>query len=183
MPGDQSDFIEIVTYVAEKLLAPVDEIIQGWSETQDLDFYEQMEQGIRYFDVRSGWYNETEEWRVFHYKVGNQVEIVLNDVKRFIDDHSGEIVVLELSHFEGSPTNSNIVGLQQLVTGIFGDLLLPYDPKFTTTIQQMVSQNKRVIVTFESIATYMPQIWYADAIYNTYANKDNLKEMESYNTD
>jgi hypothetical protein len=48
----------------------------------------------------------------------------------------------------------------------------------------MVAQNTRALVTFEQSDAIQsrPLFWEGDTIINSYANSDDLKTMESYNT-
>jgi hypothetical protein len=180
MPGDQSDNIEELIWVAEHLFKPVGDIIRGWATSQDRTFTQQLEGGIRYFDVRAGWDAKTNTWRAFHLVMGNSVLDLLREVKAFLDTHPKEIVILEVSHFEGYPTTENISELEAGIIDIFGSLLIPPTESLKTPIRDLIERGTRAFVAMDKvpIAGY---VWDTDIIYNTYANSAKLSEMESYN--
>lgn len=61
---------------------------------------------------------------------------------------------------------------------------LPRAYGFNSTLREMVAQNTRALVTFEQSDAIQsrPLFWEGDTIINSYANSDDLKTMESYNT-
>lgn len=180
MPGDQKDIIEELLWVAEHLLQPVGEIVRGWGTSQDRTFYQQLEGGIRYFDIRAGWDSKTNTWRAFHLAIGNSIFDLLNEVKSFLDTHPYEIVVLEVSHFEGYPTAENIKALQEGILSIFGSLLIPPTDSLRTSIQDLVLKNTRAFITMDEVPM-SGSVWDSNVIYNTYANSPKIDEMQSYN--
>jgi len=70
------------------------------ARTQDLNLYEQLSIGIRYFDLRPRWYDNT--FYIHHEVVrdafGPPLDEVLEDVRRFMEDRR-ELVILKFSHY------------------------------------------------------------------------------------
>jgi hypothetical protein len=70
------------------------------AKTQDQTIYEQLQGGIRYFDIRvmSG-----DPQKIYHGSSGayvcDSVDTVMGDVKRFMQEGHKELVILKLSHF------------------------------------------------------------------------------------
>jgi len=58
--------------------------------------------------LRAGWDNVTHAWRTFHHIEGDLISNILRNITTFIDSHPKEIIVLEVSHFDGYPTADNI---------------------------------------------------------------------------
>ena len=44
---------------------------------------------------RAGWDEKSDAWRTFHFEFGNELEILLKDVAKFMEDHTGEVVAIE----------------------------------------------------------------------------------------
>lgn len=124
MPDAASELDEALLILAELLDRPIEDVVHEWSQSQTLNFYDQMSGGIRYFDLRAGWDKDYQDWRTFHLVIGDTVSNLLRNITQFINDHPKEIVVVEISHFDGSPTTSNVEQLETLVLDTFGDLLM-----------------------------------------------------------
>jgi hypothetical protein len=161
----------------ESIGIPVDWIITPWALAQDRNAYDQMVAGVRYFDVRCGW-NGT-GWYVFHMEVGNTVELVLKQIRSFLDDNPSEVVVVEVSHLDGPHSTGDVSEIEHHILTIFDGLLLPETGGFIP-IRDMVSSNKRAFVSF-SAPTSSSLIWSGDSIINSYADSDEIDVMVQYN--
>lgn len=70
-----------------------------YAVTQDLTFAEQLERGVRYFDIRVN--KKGGDLVIFHGPVnGVDYEGVLRDIDEFMDAHPSEFLVLDFSHFK-----------------------------------------------------------------------------------
>lgn len=70
----------------------------GWGRTQCLPIYDQLADGIRWFDLRPEWTGE--KFRIHHGSVaGPDFSEVLGDIKKFASEGHRELVLLKLSHF------------------------------------------------------------------------------------
>lgn len=180
MPGDQSNFWEEVYKLADATDSDVGKIVEAWAKSQDQNFFQQMAGGIRYFDLRSGWNKTHNTWVTFHFVEGSPVQYLLSNISEFIQSHPQEIVIVEMSHFEGYPTSADITMLRNMVLNTLGPYLYPVDLSFAFTINNMVNSNKRVLVTMDQ--GYDNQvIWPPSTIYNTYADTSDLNKMIEYN--
>ena len=95
--------------IAEDLGINVDRVITPWALTQSLDVLAQLEFGYRYLDVRAGW-NGT-GWYAHHAEVGVPVTDILHDVHTFMQEHPGEVVVMQVSHLDGFPDATQVTEL------------------------------------------------------------------------
>lgn len=139
-----------------------------------------MKGGIRYFDLRAGWDNKTQTWVAHHYLIGSPVSYLLGNISQFLIDHPTEVVLIEMTHFDGSPSKTNIEALRTMALSILGNQLYPINTAFNFTISDWVQSGKRAIITMESDAE--DGIWPGDCIYNTYADSPVLKTMINFNT-
>jgi hypothetical protein len=139
-----------------------------------------MEGGIRYFDFRCGWFKGA--WHTFHFEIGNTCETLLQNISQFIHEHPREVVILEMSAFEGSPSAQNIADLEDFVISQLGPHLYPVDYAFSRTLKDLVSTGQTALVTMDSRSgRYNDVIWDSfTTIYNTYADSDKLNKMHDY---
>lgn len=68
-------------------------------KTQDLNIYEQLSYGIRYFDLRPGW--DGSDFYIYHGIIkGPSISKVLKDIGSFMDKGHKELVILKFSHYK-----------------------------------------------------------------------------------
>lgn len=180
MPGSDPIIWEALYRLASLLSEDVTVTARKWSQSQDKTFYEQMQGGIRYFDLRSGWNRTTKQWITFHLLEGTEVRYLLQNITQYLIDYPKEVVIVELSHFDGYPLATDIVQLKNMVLDILGPFLYPVDYSLNFTINQMVSSGKRAIVTMES-GFDNKTVWSGNVIHNTYADTADLTTMINYN--
>lgn len=181
LPGRAEAIIEICGLIEDNFDGPIEEIIMNWSITQTQNLYGQLRGGIRYLDFRAGWLPSEGLWVTHHFLIGNPVETLLKDIKKFLDWHRKEVVVIELNSFEGQPDSIALDLLRDLVVQYLGNYLYPVDLEFEFTFRDMVRSGRRVIVTFEEGDYSKDYIWPKDSIFNTFANSDDLDTMMSFN--
>lgn len=93
------------------------------AETQDCSFEEQLERGIRYFDVRVNCVND--KYRIFHGPInGADYSEVLEDIKNFLDKNPTEFLILDYQHFKN---NSEKVTFEMLEKAVGTDRLVTND--------------------------------------------------------
>lgn len=83
-------------------------------KTQDLDLYQQLGNGIRYFDLRPKWSDG--RLYVAHGPItGPALSQIVDDVARFMAEGHRELVILKFSHYAGfdSPVYERLVELLQ----------------------------------------------------------------------
>lgn len=184
VPGYVPDNLEALIYAAEALGIPLEKAITDWSLAQDQDFYNQLQGGIRYFDLRAAWDANSSSWRTFHFEYGNAIQVMLDDIARFVREQPSEVVVVEVSHLDGYPTTENIDQLIEQIETTLGDVLFPQTQPITTTIGDMVANGWNVLLTLETdaIADH-PLLWYSNTLYNTYANSCDLDTMVAFDHD
>jgi len=151
------------------------------AKTHYISMREQLDIGIRYLDLRVA-----QVRGIFYTHHAYIATNLLNDlalIKDFIDTNLCEVVLLHFSHFKAMDNpkyhNELITTIQQL----FDKLIAPdhYTPEHT--LEQFITENKRVIVLYE---WYNPnkddqRLWFQDKMrlhFETmWFNKDNTKDL------
>jgi len=80
MPGAQASIVQALSQLAQILNESYAEVAKKWAQSQDKTFYQQMQGGIRYFDLRSGWNQTTQQWLAFHFLQGTLVSYLLQNI-------------------------------------------------------------------------------------------------------
>ncbi len=131
------------------------------TQTQSLNFYQQLMQGVRIFDVRPSVANNkiyTEHSTGcggFGCK-GGLLENIYSDINRFLDTHA-ELVILELSHFCGtSPSDTALISMSNRLLGdkIYKESASSVIPIIKTPLKEIIgnSGKGKVILIYEGIA-------------------------------
>ncbi|KAF2883348.1 hypothetical protein ILUMI_22850 [Ignelater luminosus] len=145
-----------------KFLGPLLRFIMArWSKTQDYDMLEQLKAGIRYFDLRVA----TKKGSVYPYFVhglyATEVVSVLNDLKKFLDSHPGEVVILDFNHFYALEKidHNNFL---RLLNATFNQKLTPYSHNMQhLTLEYFSKFRYQVIIVYRSdMARFQqPNLW------------------------
>jgi hypothetical protein len=70
------------------------EYIKGMAVTQSNTIFDQLYNGIRYLDLRVC--NVNDEFYTCHLLLGNKISVIVQDIKRFLDENTSEIVMVKV---------------------------------------------------------------------------------------
>ena len=152
--------------------------------TQSLSISEQLRSGIRYFDLRVDYDEETSTFRTFHLLFGLPIQDILNQIQAFIKAHPSEIVIIEMRELlSPSITAEKKRELAQIILDAFGSALFPVTSALPT-IGEMQAAGTTVIVAVQDgeINSSSDMIWPTSGkIRDTFANTVDVEEMNEYN--
>ena len=142
---DQNDFMKNVVACC----CCVRELYKNWNETQNLDITQQLQHGIRYFDIRPTYYNLEDDFFTRNRLFGPRVSTILNDIKVFLDNHPKEVVITHFHEF-CEFTNSLHTRFADMITSIFEGML--YFPKYRmiSSLAAIWDAGKQVIVLYSN---------------------------------
>jgi hypothetical protein len=177
-PLDSKFLIEVIK-LCNYLGVDLYSFISKWAQTQDTTIYEQLTGGIRYLDIRANFIQG--DWYTEHFLIGTRTQDLLNDVRRFMLENSGEVIVVELGNLD--PVNDEF-SLVQMINSTLGEFLAPVMDLNHTTIGQMVERNHRIVLLYppSNLTRNFTFLWDQDQyLEGSYANKDKLDEMVAWN--
>lgn len=180
MEGDQSEFVETLYKLIPSFIKNRKNIFKNWAIAQHQPIYEQLSSGARYLDIRAGWDNENKQWVTYHFLIGKPISDLLSDISNFLNENLSEILIIEISHYRGSPSKENILELKNLVFQYLEKFLLEKNISLNFTVGYMVGTGKRAIVSMVEIEDDL-RIWPELLIKNSYANTGKLQEMMDIN--
>jgi hypothetical protein len=169
---------------------------QSLGRTQNLSIYGQLNEGIRYFDLRPAW-REGEIFMHHDFIMGPKLDVVLGDVQRFMSENHCELVILKFSHYDAIDDAHYSTMVQQIQTK-----LAPWLWTTPVTNQRLADialktylrSHGTVLILCDGsqpLAHPMPGIWiYRDwdsrnpapgdlRVYDQYANTTSYGEMKS----
>ncbi|KAJ7144422.1 PLC-like phosphodiesterase [Mycena epipterygia] len=139
--GDSNSIVEFIA----KLPVAGDQVSK-WAKTQSFSFLEQLNYGVRFFDLRIGVSTYDQSLRIVHTLESNEpLQTMLEPIGSWIRDHTSEIVILDVQHLYGF-TTERYIELATIFQKIFDSLLVPRTYRTTSTLDAYVSANKRVVI-------------------------------------
>jgi hypothetical protein len=90
------------------IFTSVPALVKQWSEAQNIDYTRQLDDGVRYFDVRVAFTgNGQQGWRIVHTQFSNDpLESDLATIASWAKRHPTEVVIVDVQHlcYDNSPT-------------------------------------------------------------------------------
>nr|XP_006639288.1 PREDICTED: PI-PLC X domain-containing protein 1 isoform X1 [Lepisosteus oculatus] len=174
--SSESNALRIVDRVLPCVTRPV---IYKWAKTQEENILEQLNAGIRYFDLRIAHKPQDPSDDLYYTHViytTMTVRETLQDIAQWLKFHPKEIVFLACSHFEGLNEDCH----ERLVLSlkhIFGSKLCPFME--TPTLRRLWESGYQVIVSYEDqTAEKHHDLW--PAIPYWWANQASAEGVVEY---
>ena len=139
--------------------------------------------GIRYFDMRVGYYAETEEkfWANHHFARVNPLPEIFAHVKRFLNE-TNEIIILDFHRFPVGFYNhqDRHHQLANYLLTEFEDYLVPEEYGVNITLAELWKSDKRLIVAYnhDVTASYGNYLW--KGIPQKWGNKQVVSELNDF---
>lgn len=138
-------------YLGPELYDFVFQLVHETAQAHDQNLYQQLTDGIRYFDLRLYWDSDTQELYIHHGLRGAAVGDLLQDVRKFLDEEGGhELVFLEVSHTNFTKEPDGPPALLSHLSQYLGasNLYVPesLDALAATKLSDITGQGSRVVV-------------------------------------
>lgn len=151
-----------------------------FAHTQYYDVTTLLNQGIRYFDVRLSYDETSDQWFHNHTYLTVSLESTMTAISDFLDNHPGEIVILDFQHiydsrtFTGRGDDNSFEEIKSILveTGSYEQSYSFSAPGISSLSYGEVTQNRqlgRLILTYPSLIedthflnreTYLRSIWH-----------------------
>ncbi|KAJ8010859.1 hypothetical protein DPEC_G00079510 [Dallia pectoralis] len=169
----------IVKYLAAAFRFVSKKVMKKWSMTQNLTFKEQLEAGIRYFDLRvSSKPGEcgTEVYFI-HGLFGHKVRDGLSDINSFLDAHVKEVVFLDFNHHYAMGVEHHAY-LINMLREVFGCKLCRISAVEAITLDYLWDNKYQVIVFYHhSSADGCPLMWPGNRCPAPWANTTDTGKL------
>ncbi|XP_059198110.1 PI-PLC X domain-containing protein 1 [Centropristis striata] len=151
-----------------------------WATTQDKSIEEQLQMGIRYFDLRIAHKpKDLSSDLYFTHVIYTHLTVLetLSSVATWLESHPKEIVILACSHFEGMDDSLHLLFIFSLKK-LFGSKLCPQTEP-VLSLRSLWASGYQVILSYDSqIAAKHQELW-PDIPY-WWANKRTAQEAITY---
>jgi len=156
-------------------------VAHRWSQTQDKTFPQQLDLGIRYFDLRISVRPGYEDLYLVHGFYGESVRSCLNSISSWLDKHPKEVVLLDMNHFHGLEDHHH-KKLVDDIMDIFGDKLVPtLEDASQLTLAQMWKERQQTIVfyhvSFHCVDREVDFLWPSSMIPSPWPRATRVKDL------
>ncbi|MFT7800307.1 PI-PLC X domain-containing protein 2-like [Arapaima gigas] len=189
------DQTAVVKHLAVVFRLLAKKVMKKWSMTQSLTFRQQLDGGIRYFDLRVASKPGEPGYEVYfiHGLFGHRVRDGLGDIDTFLSEHPKEVVFLDFNHHYAMNEDHHrylIATLQE----VFGPKLCRVNAVEEITLDYLWKHKYQVIVFYHHpCAATRPFLWPGSKIPAPWANttdackliqflETTLGEREQYGT-
>uniref|UniRef100_A0A8C5LRF7 Phosphatidylinositol specific phospholipase C X domain containing 3 n=1 Tax=Leptobrachium leishanense TaxID=445787 RepID=A0A8C5LRF7_9ANUR len=171
-PETVQNFVSVFGTVAKKLM-------RKWLATQTMNFTNQMEAGVRYFDLRISTKPRDPDNELYfaHGLFSAKVNEGLKEINTFLSSHSKEVVFLDFNHFYGMQKyhHENLV---QMLKDIFGNKMCPAIFAQEVSLHYLWERNYQVLVFYHSpVALEVPFLWPGQMMPAPWANTTDTEKL------
>ncbi|MBL8299374.1 MAG: hypothetical protein JNN30_13630 [Rhodanobacteraceae bacterium] len=155
----------------------VTEVIASWAKTQALTIGEQLNAGIRFFDLRV--LESGGEYYMVHTLFSANLNDALSDIAAFLRTNTKEIIILDFQHIYDVANQDDLFDKINFFLGPW----LAARPTFSTTsrVADLWACAARVIVLYEDQPTVNrhPQLWSRALIRSEWPNTASLTDLQT----
>jgi hypothetical protein len=141
-----------------------DGIVAGWAKAQDQSIGTQLQNGIRYLDLRV--YSNSGTLYLVHTMYQTLVSDAIGDLAQFVKQSPKEIVVVNLQHLYAMSDTDHQNLIQSLIAKL-GSAIIPNTTPLTTSLNALWSAGQTVMLVYgDDYITQHPQsqLWSASAL-------------------
>lgn len=156
--------------------------IYNWSITQTLNVIDQLENGIRYFDIRVASKVERDKRLAFyvHGMYSRNILQYLEEMKEFLESHRKEVVLLDFNHFYDMFPDDHCQLIEN-VLDIFGSMVCPVRDLDTLSLEWMWSNGYQVIIIYHCSCDPVHEfLWSASSIRSRWPDKRSCEDVVKF---
>ncbi|GBP28384.1 PI-PLC X domain-containing protein 3 [Eumeta japonica] len=149
--------------------------ILRWTITQSVDTYQQLQLGIRYLDLRLATKTGTEDFYFTHGLYADEITKSLQQVKDFVENHPGEVVILDFQHFYGFKAADHY-RLVQFLLDLYNSKLCPPSGYLQgITLNHLNQRRQQVIIVYRHEAAHSTNLfWRSTMMPSPWPRQDKI---------
>ena len=155
-------------------------IVRSWTLCQNKNFYQQLNAGIRSFDIRLTYREADDKWYISHTLLTCTVEDMIKQTVQFLNENPYEFIIFQIKFDYNNRKLSNAINNNELKSKFWKEI--KKDLNFSSRIYQNESKNKdNSIPTYEELLKNNKNIILLpmNTVYSN--NQHNIKNVLSIN--
>jgi len=172
--------IQILDFLEKEGFDEPERIVHQWSLTQTRTVYDSLVNGIRFLDIRLCWDRKNQMIRVHHSLMGDNIEVLLADIQRFMNEVDTEMIVIEIGGYDDLNDTIHQMALN-LFEKYLGKWLYPRTKGFCT-YGEMVKKGQLIIAVYEQAMMIKDNqnFWFEQTIFGDWADQDEYDPMYDF---
>ncbi len=159
----------------------VTKVAQTWSQAQNRSISQQLEDGVRYLDLRFIYRDSKKQFYTVHGLYGPSLEDVLGQINQFLQHHPQEIIVIQVGDLRYMPHgDQDHHSLFAKFKEAFGDRLISKSDGLDLPIKALWSQGRQVVLIYkkDNIAAAYNEVFPRSSLDDYWANADNIATLK-----
>jgi len=161
----------------------VKEVVAGWARAQGNDTTTQLNDGIRYFDLRVCYNAADQDLWIVHAMYSVKLDDVLNAFQTFINTpgNEKEILLLDFNHFY-EMTDTLHAQLAAKLKSLYGTKLIPSSQTVHASLDTVWSAGQQVMVCYhnDTISGNNPEFWPGSTIDSPYDDTASTDDLHTF---
>lgn len=156
--------------------------VRRWAKTQRATTLEQLDMGIRYFDLRVG--EEDNKLYYTHGLFAMEVFEPLYEIKLFLLKHPQEVIIIDFQHFYQLQVWNHMQLHNQLLQVFEGMLFSSNDGNLQDfTLNRCISLGRQILIIYRRCPIQLPaEFWPSNMFPNPWPNVASCKKLTEYLT-
>jgi len=156
----------------------INDIVEDWTVTQNKTVTQQLNHGIRLFDLRVAYDEDHSSFYLAHTFALGGLEACLKEFARFIDQHPSEMIVINIKpdypHRDAVYAHEEELGA--LLDSYLGEMMVERDHQ-DISLNEAVANHKNIILSYNGSQTVIGKnIWTSDDAKEFWNNASNVAD-------
>ncbi|KAH8255550.1 hypothetical protein KR038_005563 [Drosophila bunnanda] len=154
--------------------------VRRWSRTQSSGVVDQLQLGVRYFDLRIA--QKDDKFYYCHGLFCMEVFEPLLELRHFLDSHPEEVVILDLQHFYALTVAHHQQLHKDLITFFGHRLYSTADGSLKDcTLNRCLEMSRQLVIIYRRCPIPLPlRFWPSYAWPTPWPNKSSVKQLQSF---
>ncbi|XP_055641379.1 PI-PLC X domain-containing protein 3 [Toxorhynchites rutilus septentrionalis] len=167
--------------IVETLNKVIPCVVKRWAVTQRYDIVEQLQSGVRYFDLRICMKRPENKFYFVHGLYCDEITEPLEQLKQFLRTHPKEFVVLDCQHFYlFNPTDHCMLSAE--LNRIFEKKIYSRNVNQLQdcTLESATANGQQILIVYRSDACVNDRFWLNQDWPTPWPNEINVKKLRQY---
>jgi hypothetical protein len=151
-------------------------ISAGWSKTQPNSITQQLNDGIRYLDLRVCLYQS--HFYLCHAQLSLRLNKALKQIHSFAKNNPSEIILVDINHVNGITNSIQENNLVILIQHYLGADAIPNTYHVTDSIGTLRASKHNVIIFMDSQNNIANSFWPESNIHSPWPNVSNIADLK-----
>lgn len=156
-------------------------VVRKWAKTQKFNTMEQLKAGVRFLDLRVAKKDAENQYYFVHGLYCEEVEGPLEDMRKFLDDHPDEFLIVDCQHFYNFTENDHF-DFSTILIKVFGARLFAREGTtlLQCTLNNAIPLHKQVLVVYREGRHSDGKFWYSSDWPTPWPNKTGVRQLRDY---